>query len=53
LPITKAKLEGAELHVTVKDGFEFTVILKDDTHAEIHPAGAPPYMRPIQAEKVR
>jgi beta-lactamase regulating signal transducer with metallopeptidase domain len=41
-PITKAKLEGSALRVTVKDGnesFEFTVTLKDDTHAEIHPVG--------------
>ena len=32
-PITKAKLEGSALHVTVMDGnepFEFTVTLKDD-----------------------
>ncbi|HZD49600.1 MAG TPA: M56 family metallopeptidase [Silvibacterium sp.] len=55
-PITKAKLEGSALHITVMDGnepFEFTVTLKDETHAEIHPVGAPPYMKPIPAEKVR
>jgi hypothetical protein len=50
-PITKGMLEGSALHVTT-DGFEFTVTLKDDTHAEIHPAGAPPNMKPIPAEKV-
>ena len=55
-PISSAKLEGSALHVTVKDGneaFEFTVTLKDDTHAEIHPTGAPANMKPIPAEKVR
>lgn len=54
-PITKAKLEGSALHVTVMDhneSFEFTVTLNDDTHAEIHPVGAPPNMQPIPAEKV-
>jgi len=51
-PITRAGLEGAALQITTGDGFSFTVTLKDDTHAEIHPAGAPPNMKPIQAEKV-
>jgi beta-lactamase regulating signal transducer with metallopeptidase domain len=51
-PITKATLEGSALHITVKDGFAFTVTLKDATHAEIHPAEAPPNMKPIPAEKV-
>jgi len=51
-PITKATLEGSSLHITVTGGFAFTVILKDDTHAEIHPVGAPPNMKPIPAEKV-
>ncbi len=54
-PITKASLEGSALHVTVGDGnepFEFSVTLKDETHAEIHPKGAPPNMKPIPAEKV-
>jgi hypothetical protein len=51
--ITKATLEGSALHITVGDGFAFTVTLKDATHAEIHPAGAPPNMKPIPAEKVR
>jgi hypothetical protein len=51
-PITKATLEGSALHVTVKDGVEFIVTLKDDTHAEIRPVGAPPNMKPIPAEKV-
>ena len=51
-PITKATLEGSALHITLKDGFAFTVTLKDATHAEIHPAGAPPNMKPIPAEKV-
>lgn len=49
--IAKAKLEGSALHITVEDGFEFTVSLKDDTHAEIKPQGAPPNMKPIPAEK--
>ena len=51
-PISKTKLEGNALHVTVMDGFEFIVTLKDATHAEIHPIGAPPNMKPIQAERV-
>jgi hypothetical protein len=51
-PITKAVLEGSALHITVSDGFEFAVTLKDETHAEIHPKGAPPKMKPIPAEKV-
>jgi beta-lactamase regulating signal transducer with metallopeptidase domain len=54
-PITKAKLEGSALHITVGDGnqpIEFTVTLPDETHAEIHPKGAPPNMKPIPAEKV-
>ncbi len=54
-PITKAKQDGSALLVTAGDGnqpFEFTVTLKDDTHAEIHPKGAPPGMKPIPAEKV-
>jgi hypothetical protein len=52
-PITRARLEGSALHITVADGFRFVVILKDDTHAEIHPTGAPPYMKPILAKKVQ
>jgi beta-lactamase regulating signal transducer with metallopeptidase domain len=52
-PIARARLEGSVLHVRVKDGFEFTVTLKDDKHAEIHPAGAPPNMKPIPARKVQ
>ncbi len=51
-PITKASLEGSTLHITVTGGFEFTVNLKDNTHAEIRPAGAPPNMRPIPAERI-
>uniref|UniRef100_Q01Y66 Peptidase M56, BlaR1 n=1 Tax=Solibacter usitatus (strain Ellin6076) TaxID=234267 RepID=Q01Y66_SOLUE len=51
-PIAKASLEGA-LRLRVNDGFEFTVTLRDDTHAEIHPAGAPANMKPIPARKVR
>lgn len=51
-PITKATLDGSALHITVGDGFAFTVTLKDATHAEIHPAEAPPNMKPIPAEKV-
>ncbi len=53
-PISKAKLEGNALHVTVGDAnrpVEFIVTLKDATHAEIHPIGAPPNMKPIQAER--
>jgi beta-lactamase regulating signal transducer with metallopeptidase domain len=53
-PITKAILDGSMLHVTVKDGeepFEFVVTLKDASHAEIHPKGAPSKMKPIPAEK--
>jgi beta-lactamase regulating signal transducer with metallopeptidase domain len=49
--ITKATLEGSTLHVNVMDGFEFTVTLVDDTHAQIRPIGAPANMQPIQAEK--
>jgi hypothetical protein len=45
--ITKAELDGAVLRVTVADGFEFTVSLKDTTHAEILPGEAPPNMKPI------
>jgi beta-lactamase regulating signal transducer with metallopeptidase domain len=53
--ISKTKLEGNALRVTVgdeKQPFEFIVTLKDTTHAEIHPVGAPPNMKPIQAERV-
>ena len=53
--IGKTKLEGNALRVTVGDDkqpFEFVVSLKDATHAEIHPIGAPPNMKPIQAERV-
>jgi hypothetical protein len=52
-PIAKSSLEGSALHLTLRDGMEFTVTLKDDMHAEIHPGGAPPIMKPIPAEKVR
>ena len=51
-PITKARLEGSALHITVTDGFEFIVTLKDDTNVEIQPGGAPPNMKPILAEKI-
>jgi hypothetical protein len=50
--ISKATLEGSALHVTVADGFEFIMTLKDDTHAGIQPGGAPPNMKPIPVEKV-
>lgn len=50
--ITKATLEGSALHITVADGFEFMVTLKDNTHAEIRPVGAPPNMKPIPAERI-
>jgi hypothetical protein len=55
-PIAKTKLDGNGLRVTVADGnqpFEFIVTLKDSTHAEIHPIGAPLNMKPIQAERVK
>ena len=52
-PVAKSSLEGSALHLTLADGMEFTVTLKDDMHAEIHPGGAPPNMKPIPAEKVR
>jgi hypothetical protein len=51
-PIAKSWLEGSALHLTLMDGMEFTVTLKDDMHAEIHPGKAPPNMKPIPAEKV-
>ena len=51
-PITKTNLEGSTLRITVTGGFEFVVNLKDSTHAEIRPVGAPPNMKPIPAEKV-
>jgi beta-lactamase regulating signal transducer with metallopeptidase domain len=52
-PVAKSSLQGSALHLTLADGMEFTVTLKDDMHAEIHPGGAPPNMKPIPAEKVR
>jgi hypothetical protein len=52
-PIGMATLEGSVLRIKVSDGFQFIVTLKDATHAEIHPVGAPPKMKPIQAEKAR
>lgn len=52
-PFAKAWLEGSALHLRVTDGFEFTVTLKDDKHAEIHQAGAPRNMKPILARKVQ
>jgi beta-lactamase regulating signal transducer with metallopeptidase domain len=55
-PISKTKLEGNRLQVTIGDGdhpFEFIVTLKDATHAEIHPIDPPAKnMKPIQAERV-
>ena len=45
--IAKAELNGAVLRVTVADGFKFTMSLKDATHGEILPVGAPPKMKPI------
>lgn len=51
VPITKAWMEGSALHI-ITDGMHFIVTLKDDTHAEIHPVGAPPNMKPISAAKV-
>jgi hypothetical protein len=49
--ITKAELDGAVLRVTVADGFKFTMSLKDTTHADILPGGAPPNMKPIPLER--
>ena len=49
--ITKAEREGSVLRVKVADGFEFTVTLKDNTHAELLPGGAPRNMKPIALEK--
>jgi beta-lactamase regulating signal transducer with metallopeptidase domain len=51
--IAKSWLEGSALHITLTNGMEFTVTLKDDMHAEIHPGGTPPNMKPIPAEKAR
>jgi hypothetical protein len=51
-PIDKAMLEGSALRINVSDGVQFTVTLNDDTHAEIHPMGAPQDMKAIPAEKV-
>jgi hypothetical protein len=51
--ISNASLKGSALRITVGDGFAFIVTLKDDTHAEIRPVGAPANMKPITAEKVR
>jgi beta-lactamase regulating signal transducer with metallopeptidase domain len=53
VPITKTVMEGTALRVTVGDGFEFLVTVKDGTHVEIHPVAAPAIMKPIQAEKVQ
>ena len=53
--IRRAWFDGSALHITVTDGpnpLEFIVTLKDDTHADIHPVGAPPKMKPIRAEKI-
>jgi Antirepressor regulating drug resistance, predicted signal transduction N-terminal membrane component len=53
--ISRTKLEGNALRVTIGDGsqpFEFIVTLKDASHAEIHPIGAPSNMKPIQAGRV-
>ena len=44
---------GSGIMLHLHDGMEFTVTLKDDMHAEIHPGGAPPNMKPIPVEKVR
>lgn len=51
-PITQARLEGSVLHLRMKDGFEFTMTLVNNSLAEIHPAGAPPTMKPIPATRV-
>lgn len=49
--ISKAEMDGNVLHITVADGFAFTVFLKDKTHAELLPVGAPPNMKPIALVK--
>lgn len=51
-PIASARLEGSALRVTVTDGFQFVMKLKDSTHAEIRPIAAPVNMKPIKADKV-
>jgi len=51
----RTKMEGNALRVSLGDEnhpFEFLVTLKDATHAEIHPIGAPAIMKPIQAVRV-
>jgi hypothetical protein len=45
--ITTAESDGAVLRITVADGFKFTMSLKDTTHAEILPGGAPLNMKLI------
>ncbi len=49
--ISKAEMLGNVLHVTVAGGFAFTMTLKDETHAELRPVGAPPNMKPIALVK--
>lgn len=51
IPIAHARLEGSALRLVAKDGFAFTLTLKDNTHAEIRPLSAPANMKPIPAEK--
>lgn len=51
--IVKAQQDGEMLRVTVEDGFEFVVSLKDTTHGEILPGGAPPNMKPIPLQKAQ
>ncbi|UWZ83187.1 hypothetical protein [Occallatibacter riparius] len=53
VPVARATLEGSALQIKLNDGFAFTVTLKDETHAEILPVGAPANMKPIQAEKAK
>ena len=51
----RTKMEGNALRVSLGDEnhpFEFLVTLKDATHAEIHPIGAPTIMKPIRAVRV-
>ena len=55
--ITKAWLNGSELHIVVMDGndpMEWLVTLKDDAHADVRPlSGEMANMKPIPAETAR
>lgn len=55
--ITKAWLDGSELHIVVMDGddpMEWLVTLQDETHAEVRPlSGEMANMKPIPTVKAR